>query len=60
MKATLTETTSTTLPERRTWIVTYHNISFTFNRKAPAKQLKAIFDIDMPTTLFRPAWMDEN
>ena len=55
MKTTLTETHTATTPERRIWIVLYQGISFTFKRKAPAKQLKAILDTDTPTTTIRQA-----
>ena len=49
MKTTLIETHTATTPERRIWIVLYQGISFTFKRKAPAKQLKAILDTEAPT-----------
>ena len=48
MKATLKETHTVTLPERRIWIVGYRGISFTFYRKQPAKAFKTILDDDHP------------
>ena len=52
MKVKLCETTTTSLPEQRIWIVTISDdgceIAFTFLRKAPARAFKAIWDESQP------------
>jgi len=49
MKATLKETNTVTIPEKRIWIVGYHNIKFTFETKKAAKEFKMILDSAQPT-----------
>jgi len=52
MKAKLHETTTTSLPEQRIWVVEVedgnHRIGFTFLRKAPARAFKAAWDKGRP------------
>ena len=50
MKATLKETSTITLPEKRIWVVGYHDIKCTFWTKKAAKEFKAILDSAHPTS----------
>lgn len=58
MKAKLHETTTTTLPEQRIWIVELEDesdkIGFTFTRKAPARAFKAAWDDGQPMITVLP------
>lgn len=51
-KAQLKETSTTTLPEQRIWVVTIHDegreIAFTFLRKSLARAFKALWDEAQP------------
>jgi len=51
-KAQLKETSTTTLPEQRIWVVTIHDegreIAFTFMKKSPARAFKALWDEAQP------------
>ena len=48
MKATLKETSTITIPEKRIWIVEYQQVSFTFKLKKSAKEFKTILDENTP------------
>lgn len=51
-KAQLKETTTTTLPEQRIWVVKVQNegreIDFTFLKKSFARGFKALWDVAQP------------